>query len=91
MIEEQHRSRHVTTIAYRLEDEKGNMPYDTDKRYMTAYTNPAEFASGYYKRFLTKDKYSIYEYIICVEEKNIKDGGVVKFKLWNALSKDKVY
>ena len=83
-------SRHVTTIAYRLEDEKGNMPLD-DAQMMTAYTNPATFANGVYAKYLKKDKYSIYEYIIEVPSTHVSDDGVVKFYLWNALSKTKVY
>ena len=83
-------TRHVTTIAYRLEDEKGEMPLD-DVGMMTAYTNPATFANGIYAKYLKKDEYAIYEYIIDIPSTQVSDSGEVRFNLWNALSKTRVY
>ena len=81
--------RYVVMIAYRLEDDKGNMPFskDTDT-YKQGYISPAYFTEPRYSKYFRK--YGIYEYVVFAKEGSIKDG-LVEFRYDKILAKDRVY
>ena len=80
----------VLTIVYRLENDDGEMPGEV-KGPKLSYVNPAAFLEKWYEKFLRKENYGIYEYIVRTHKDMVHDDGRVYFEGEGVMSKERVY